>query len=1239
MLNEKAKYENLKEKNINKFGNKPKIKACINFYQSYNKIILKFKFNTILNLYLVFFLAILIRTILSNEFNFKKRELDNEDFCISLRINELGLQSIINSSYQDKIKVVIEGMEKNLIDNKIDVEEKANLINLKCLEIFTNCDYMFQNLRNIIEINLSNFDISQVTGMKNMFNNCSNLKQIITPNNFKASSLSSIHHMFYNCTSLKYIDLSNFETTDRLENMDLMFFNCKNLNSLDLAKINTQNVSRMESLFEGCSSLVSLNIDSWNTGNVTTLKGAFKGCSSLISLDLNHFDTSKVKYMDSMFDTCSSLEILKIDNFNTISVSTMASMFVRCSNLKSLNVSNFNTKSVTSMKSMFFNCKSLTSLDVSNFDTSNVKTMEKMFDSCISLSSLDISNFNTKKTTVLKTMFRGCSSLTYLNFSNFDTSSVSVLQLMLSDCYSLISLDLSNFNTSSVTNLEKMFYNCHSLISLNISNFNTSKVSKMAQMFSNCSSLETLDISNYDTSSVLNMLQMFYYCTSLTSLNLSNFDTSKVINMESMFEGCINLEYLNFKNFENNSNLNDNNMFLYTPEDLVYCIRNESNIPSELISKECTLNDCKENWLENKENLFENKKNNISSINDKCVLVKVKEISEDFFFSNKISNTSIYSYKLDSSINELKSKYTNLTFIDFTSDKINYIYEIFNLDKEKTNIYVLIADVPSSNSRKATSDFEYSLILENGTELNLSKINENYYVDISFPIRDLELAKFDFAKTFNEQGYDIYDKNSDFYNNFCSPASLGKNDIVLKDRKTDIYPSNVTLCKANCKYKSVNIEDKRIVCECNLNENNNNEEDNDDFMNEEDDGNFITYFVDKVNYKLFKCYRLLNNFNNYLNNLAFYVILGCFAIILSLCFIFLFWGISYIRIEMYKNIPSEPKVREMIIEELKKRREKAKVNNPTKKSKRKSVENIYKVKNDSNNKIFISSSESFNNINNAKQKYLKVFEDETKKKRKNSKNKKKTRRLSVLLPEINGIKITNSFPEKETKETIEDYNELPFTRALRLDKRNIFQILKSVLYDKLELVHVFISSKRIRIICLCEYILSLLFDCFFNALLYSDDVVSQKYHNNGELDFIVSLLITLISNIITSIVCRFINYSDGIEERLKEISDIRREYIYLFALNKFLKFLKIKMVLFIITIFILVSGCFYYIVIFCIIYSKSQVSLLTNYLLSLVEGLITSVIITILIVLTRKIGMSCSNNYIYNTSKFLNENF
>ena len=81
------------------------------------------------------------------------------------------------------------------------------------------------------------------------------------------------------------------------------------------------------------------------------------------------------------------------------------------------------------------------------------------------------------------------------------------------------------------------------------------------------------------------------------------------------------------------------------------------------------------------------------------------------------------------------------------------------------------------------------------------------------------------------------------------------------------------------------------------------------------------------------------------------------------------------------------------------------------------------------------------------------------------------------------------------------------------------------------------------------------------------------------------------------------------------------------------------MFLFIITQIILVGGCFYYIVIFCIIYSKSQLSLLTNYFYSLLEGLITSVIITFVIVVSRKIGIKFKCSYLYNTSKYLNEKF
>ncbi len=44
--------------------------------------------------------------------------------------------------------------------------------------------------------------------------------------------------------------------------------------------------------------------------------------------------------------------------------------------------------------------------------------------------------------------------------------------------------------------------------------------------------------------------------------------------------------------------------------------------------------------------------------------------------------------------------------------------------------------------------------------------------------------------------------NSDFY----TPASSGDNDIIFKDRKTDIYTNKITLCKDSYEYKSVNKE-------------------------------------------------------------------------------------------------------------------------------------------------------------------------------------------------------------------------------------------------------------------------------------------------------------------------------------------------------------------------------------------------------------------------------------------------
>ena len=56
-----------------------------------------------------------------------------------------------------------------------------------------------------------------------------------------------------------------------------------------------------------------------------------------------------------------------------------------------------------------------------------------------------------------------------------------------------------------------------------------------------------------------------------------------------------------------------------------------------------------------------------------------------------------------------------------------------------------------------------------------------------------------------------------------------------------------------------------------------------------------------------------------------------------------------------------------------------------------------------------------------------------------------------------------------------------------------------------------------RSLTLSIFLFNCLFSYFMNALLYSDEVVSKKYHNNGQLDLITSLFLSLVSNIISII--------------------------------------------------------------------------------------------------------------------------
>ena len=261
------------------------------------------------------------------------------------------------------------------------------------------------------------------------------------------------------------LDLSNFDTS-KVTNMYAMFNGMSNLTTLNLSNFDTSKVTKMWAMFSGMSNLTSLNLSSFNTSQVTDMSWMFKGVSNLATLDLSNFDTSKVTNMHAMFNVMSNLTTLNLSNFNTSNVTDMSYMFAVMPKLATLNLSNFDTSKVTNMSYMFNGATNLTTLNLFSFDTSKVINMNHMFSYVPNLISLDLSNFDTSKVTDMSDMFSEMLNLTSLDISNFDTSNVTKMNQMflLPNGYEyndkLEKIYVNNdFNTSKLAEFSDMFKN------------------------------------------------------------------------------------------------------------------------------------------------------------------------------------------------------------------------------------------------------------------------------------------------------------------------------------------------------------------------------------------------------------------------------------------------------------------------------------------------------------------------------------------------------------------------------------------------------------------------------------------------------------------------------------------------------------------------------------------------------------------------------------------------------------
>ena len=795
--------------------------------------------------------------------------------------------------------------------------------------------------------------------------------------------------MFDELNNIKEIDLSNFDFSE-VTSMSYMFNYCHNLIKINFGNANTSSVKNMLALFHNCSLLSSLNVSSFDTSSVTNMEGIFYFLPSLTSIDLSNFNTKNVKTLRLLFYHCELLTSVDISNFDTSKVTSMQYSFGFCYNLKTINLGKMNTSLVKTMKCLFYYCEELESIDISSFDTSLVTSMGWMFFDCHSLKSLEFpETFNTSKVEIMYSMFAHCNSLITLNLSIFDTSKVTQMCFMFLDCNNLKYLDISHFAPLNITTLEYMFYNMYSLGYLNIDSLEinnytitegafdfvptdlkicTNKINMQNYLSSinisyNCSDIcfdKNIKITNDTNKCVYSCKKAGYRhendnicyepCPDGTIYNeeedicveekfiettLTTFIPSENINIFSsdiLNETYLSTFLIEFKDSTKNI-LTDIN---YLSSDMInesqFSKENEtgtnfiafnltSSIIQEISSTDFPIQPIKEISLTNFQtqsieetsqyiNLTEyiHKTNFvIEGNNDELYKELIDNIIQNFAISSGeemvIKGEDSFIFHITNTQNELdllkgKSNSTNKFSIIDLGECGNLLKKHYNINENDSLLIIKF-------EKQTNISFERALQYEvyepyNRTKLNLS-ICENLSIDVYIPVTLTEKLQ-NLCDELKDLGYDLFDINSPFYQDICTPyKSSDGTDVPLTDRVNYFYNNDETSCQSNCKFSDYLTESQYVKCDCDITSSEINTKETTKFSAKSIYESFFSV-LKYSNYKVLKCAKLTFSKNSLTNNIGSIISLIYFLIYFIFFIIYVIKGISQLKANISKVI-------------------------------------------------------------------------------------------------------------------------------------------------------------------------------------------------------------------------------------------------------------------------------------------------------------------------------------------------
>ena len=1174
--------------------------------------------------------------------------LDNSSY-IELKIPGPGTRSLffekkenINScpitTFPDEI--YINNIKQDNISSQYYLNKSENIIRLKYTELDTiKC--MFYECSHITKIDFSHFDSSKVSSMSSAFIGCISLKEI-NFDNFDTSKITIMSHLFQNCKSLTSLNLSSFDTS-KVINMTYMFYNCQILKSLDLSNFDTSNVKEMRRMFRDCRSLQSLDLSNFNTTQTQNMQEMFYECESLTSINLCNFDISNVIYIQSMFLGCKDLEYINLKNAYENKELNFTKIF---EDIPENIVICLNETSAPNLTSLIKN-KICYNIDCSNDWIKSKKNFvnetEKCNYSCIDIYTNYIYENDNK--CYISCLCKSCNTnfypkendLIYKNYYFNCYNNPEGYYLDIDENYINNSIYKSCYNSCKTCGM-KGDDNNHNCLTCK-DNYNFLRINENNQLncYMNCIYYYFLDFEGkYQCTKEFQCPQEFNKLQKDRNECIKDCSSEKITKYEFQnicYEKCpekteISLE----KKYFCEPICDEERPFklIDAQECADYCdinlITKEKCIINYKIvdEKDTTQKEIKiqNKILETVEKSFTSDNYNTSNLdNGKNDVIKNKEMI--------ITLTTV-----DNQKNENKNN-NNMTNINL-GDCENILREIYNISSDK-KLYMKKIEIQQEGMKipKVEFDVYCKLNLSNLIKLNLSYCN-NTRAEIFVPVQ------------INES-IDKLNSSSGYYNDICyTTTSDYGTDITLKDRKNDFIKNNKTVCQEDCVFAEYDYDSQKAKCSCKIKESSSLFE----YMKINSTKLWQNFkeIRNIVNTGLLICYKVLFSVKGIKNNIGSYIVLA--SIILHIISIFIFYK------KQLKEI--KEKIRQIVyglnnwhlVKGQKKSNKKKEEQNTTIKLKKQN--NIPEKNEDKKEKeegiqfgniIKINSFDNFsggsNPIKKSKHNINKFIIQNYVSNNNININNNDINKDIMLLNENNSNQLTKEEVIKKTKEILskndQELNNLSYKLALQHDSRTYLEYYFSLIITKHILIFTFYYNKdyNSRIIKIDLFFIGFIINFAVNALFFSDNTINKIYEDKGKFSFIYQLPKIIYSSIISvvlNILLKSLALSEGDILKLKAKKSKKN-------LDKREKDLKskliIKFLLFFILSTIFLLFFWYYLAMFCAVYTNTQAHLINDTLISFGLSFVYPLGIYLIPGLFRINALSNKKECLYKLSQFI----